>query len=231
MFNLEEYTTVAERIKLFRQMFPMGRILTFLVHEDSNRVVFKAELYRDDADEYPFSTGYAREITAERGVNRDFALENCETSAIGIAAKNADIGTEKKAISREEAAKVNRVKERDAMIQETKVKLKETASEYVPVPKEDDPWTIRAAEPVQTMEGAVEMVKSVLGGTTDKDIQRCKHGDMIWKTGVSKTGNKPWGHWRCVNQVTAGMPGADTEKCEPIWYEIAKDGTWQPRAR
>lgn len=231
MFNLEEYTTVAERIKLFRQMFPMGRILTFLVHEDSNRVVFKAELYRDDADEYPFSTGYAREITAERGVNRDFALENCETSAIGIAAKNADIGTEKKSISREEAAKVNRVKERDAMIQETKVKLKETATEYVPVPKEDDPWTIRAAEPVQTMDGAVEMVKSVLGGTTDKDIQRCKHGDMIWKTGVSKTGNKPWGHWRCVNQVTAGMPGADTEKCEPIWYEIAKDGTWQPRAR
>jgi hypothetical protein len=209
----------------------MGRILTFLVHEDSNRVVFKAELYRDDADEYPFSTGYAREITAERGVNRDFALENCETSAIGIAAKNADIGTEKKSISREEAAKVNRVKERDAMIQETKVKLKETATEYVPVPKEDDPWTIRAAEPVQTMDGAVEMVKSVLGGTTDKDIQRCKHGDMIWKTGTSKTGNKPWGHWRCVNQVTAGMPGADTEKCEPIWYEIAKDGTWQPRAR
>ena len=231
MFNLEEDTTVAERIKLFRQMFPMGRILTFLVHEDSNRVVFKAELYRDDADEYPFSTGYAREITAERGVNRDFALENCETSAIGIAAKNADIGTEKKSISREEAAKVNRVKERDAMIQETKVKLKETATEYVPVAKEDDPWTIRAAEPVQTMDGAVEMVKSVLGGTTDKDIQRCKHGDMIWKTGVSKTGNKPWGHWRCVNQVTAGMPGADTEKCEPIWYEIAKDGTWQPRAR
>ena len=231
MFNLEEYTTVAERIKLFRQMFPMGRILTFLVHEDSNRVVFKAELYRDDADEYPFSTGYAREITAERGVNRDFALENCETSAIGIAAKNADIGTEKKSISREEAAKVNRVKERDAMIQETKVKLKETATEYVPVAKEDDPWTIRAAEPVQTMDGAVEMVKSVLGGTTDKDIQRCKHGDMIWKTGTSKTGNKPWGHWRCVNQVTAGMPGADTEKCEPIWYEIAKDGTWQPRAR
>jgi hypothetical protein len=231
MFNLEEYTTVAERIKLFRQMFPMGRIITTLVHEDAARVVFKAELYRDDADDRPFSTGYAREITAERGVNRDFALENCETSAVGIAAKNADIGTDKKSISREEAAKVNRVKERDAMIQETKVKLKETATEYVPVPKEDDPWTIRAAEPVQTMEGAVEMVKSVLGGTTDKDIQRCKHGDMIWKTGTSKSGNKPWGHWRCVNQVTAGMPGADTEKCEPIWYEIAKDGTWQPRAR
>jgi hypothetical protein len=229
MFNLEEYTTVAERIKSFRQMFPMGRILTFLVHEDANRVVFKAELYRDDEDEYPFSTGYAREITAERGVNRDFALENCETSAIGIAAKNADIGTEKKSISREEAAKVNKVLENDKVIQETKAKMAETAKEYVPIAKADDPWTTWEAAPVQTMESAVEMVKSVLGGTTDKDIQRCKHGEMIWKTGTSKAG-KPWGHWRCVNQVTAGMPGADTEKCEPIWYEIAKDGTWQKRA-
>jgi hypothetical protein len=230
MFNLEEYTTVAERIKLFRQMFPMGRIITTLIHEDSARVVFKAELYRDDADDRPFSTGYAREITAERGVNRDFALENCETSAVGIAAKNADIGTEKKSISREEAAKVNRVKERDAMIQETKVKLKETASEYVPVAKEDDPWTIREAGPAGTVDEAVELVKSIIGGTTDKDIQRCKHGEMFWKTGTSKAG-KPWGHWRCSAKVTSGMPGSPADACEPIWYEISKDGSWQPRAR
>ena len=222
MFNLDEYTTVAERIKLFRQMFPMGRIITTLIHEDSSRVVFKAELYRDDADDRPFSTGYAREITAERGVNRDFALENCETSAVGIAAKNADIGTDKKSISREEAAKVNRVKERDAMIQETKVKLKETASEYVPVPKEDDPWTIRSAEPTQTLEQAVEMVKDVLGGTATDES--CKHGARVWKTGVSKQ-NKPWGHWRCPE---FGHPMNDP--CDPIWYEIVKDGTWKPRA-
>ena len=225
MFNLEEYTTVAERIKLFREMYPMGRILTYLIHEDANRVVFKAELYRDDEDEYPFSTGYAREITSERGVNRDFALENCETSSIGIAAINADIGTEKKSISREEAAKVNRVLEKDKVIQDTKAKMAETAKEYVPVAKEDDPWTQWEAQPVQTMEQAVETVKSVLGGTTDKDIQRCKHGDMVWKTGTSRTGNKPWGHWRCMNHILG-----DAERCEPIWYEIAKDGTWQKRA-
>ena len=225
MFNLEEYTTVAERIRIFRQMYPMGRILTYLIHEDANRVVFKAELYRDDEDEYPFSTGYAREITSERGVNRDFALENCETSSIGIAAKNADIGTEKKSISREEAAKVNRVLEKDKVIQDTKAKMAETAKEYVPVAKEDDPWTQWEAQPVQTMEQAVETVKSVLGGTTDKDIQRCKHGDMVWKTGTSRTGNKPWGHWRCMNHILG-----DAERCEPIWYEIAKDGTWQKRA-
>ncbi len=222
MFNLDEYTTVAERIRMFRQMFPMGRIVTTLIHEDANRVVFKADLYRDDVDQMPFSTGYAREITSERGVNRDFALENCETSSIGIACKNADIGTEKKAISREEAAKVNRVKERENLIQETKAKLHETAKEYVPVPKEDDPWTIRPAEPIQTIEQAVEMVKDVLGGTpTDES---CKHGARVWKTGTSKAG-KPWGHWRCPE---FGHPMNDP--CEPIWYEIASDGSWKPRA-
>jgi hypothetical protein len=227
MFNLEEYTTVAERIKLFRDMFPMGRIITFLIHEDANRVVFKAELYRDDADEYPFSTGYAREITAERGVNRDFALENCETSAIGIAAKNANIGTEKKSISREEAAKVNRVLDVKAKVQEVKAKMADTSKEYVPIAKADDPWTTWEAAPVQTLETAVEMVQQALGGTAVDES--CVHGARIWKTGTTKTGNKQWGHWRCPAQATRDMPGGE-KPCDPIWYEIAKDGTWQKRA-
>ena len=227
MFNLEEYTTVAERIKSFRQMFPMGRILTYLIHEDANRVVFKAELYRDDQDEYPFSTGYAREITAERGVNRDFALENCETSSIGIAAKNADIGTEKKSISREEAAKVNRVLEVKAKVEEVKAKMADTSQQYIPVAKADDPWTTWEATPPQTMETAVETVKTLLGGTMPDES--CVHGARIWKHGVSKTGNKPWGHWRCPAQATRDMPGGE-KPCDPIWYEIAKDGTWQKRA-
>ena len=227
MFNLEEYTTVAERIKTFRQMFPMGRILTYLIHEDANRVVFKAELYRDDQDEYPFSTGYAREITAERGVNRDFALENCETSSIGIAAKNADIGTEKKSISREEAAKVNRVQQKESVIKETKAKMAETSQQYIPVAKADDPWTTWEAPPVQTLETAVEMVQQALGGTAVDES--CVHGARIWKTGTTKTGNKQWGHWRCPAQATRDMPGGE-KPCDPIWYEIAKDGTWQKRA-
>jgi hypothetical protein len=224
MFNLEEYTTVAERIKIFRQMFPMGRILTYLIHESADRVVFKAELFRDDADEYPFSTGYAREITSERGVNRDFALENCETSAIGIAAKNADIGTEKKSISREEAAKVNRIKEKESMIQETKAKMAETAKEYVPVEKAEDPWTISNAAPVTTMEQAVETVKAVLGGTPIDES--CKHGARVWKTGTSKAG-KPWGHWKCMNHIQG-----DAERCDPVWYEIDKEtGQWKPQVK
>ena len=227
MFNLEEYTTVAERIKTFRQMFPMGRILTYLIHEDANRVVFKAELYRDDQDEYPFSTGYAREITAERGVNRDFALENCETSSIGIAAKNADIGTEKKSISREEAAKVNRVLDVKAKVQEVKAKMAETSQQYVPVAKADDPWTTWEAAPVATAEQAVETVKQVLGGTTVEES--CVHGARVWRTGTSKAG-KPYGAWYCPGAYN-GVLLNSKEKCDPNWYEISKDGTWKPQVK
>lgn len=226
MFNLEEYTTVAERIKLFREMFPMGRILTFLVHEDATRVVFKSELYRDDEDQYPFSTGYARELTTERGVNRDFALENCETSSVGVACKNAGIGTDKKSISREEAAKVNRVLEKDKVIQDTKAKMAETTKEYVPIAKADDPWTTWEAAPVQTVEQAIETVKQSLGGTAVDES--CVHGNRIWKTGTTKAGNKQWGHWRCPAQASRDMPGGEVP-CDPIWYEIKADGTWGKR--
>jgi len=225
MFNLSEYTTVSERIKLFREMFPMGRIMTQLIFEDASRVVFKAELYRDDEDQRPFSTGYAREITADRGVNKDFALENCETSAIGIAAKNANIGTEKNSISREEAEKVNRMKAKDATIQEVKAKMAETSGSYIPVVKEDDAWTIKPATMPPTMGEAVATVKEIIGGQTEKDIPRCQHGEMIWKTGQSKAG-KPWGHFKCPYAVTGEMTRCPSPN-DVIWYEINKEGAWQ----
>jgi hypothetical protein len=227
MFDLSQYTTVSERVKLFREMFPMGRILTYLVYEDATRVVFKTELYRDDEDQRPFSTGYAREITSDRGVNKDFALENCETSSIGIAAKNANIGTEKNSISREEAQKVNRVNEVKATINEVKAKMAQTSGEYIPVVKEDDPWTIKPATMPPTMGEAVATVKEIIGGQTEKDIPRCPHGDMIWKTGQSGAG-KVWGHFKCVGAVTGDLTRC-AKGTDVIWYEINKEGAWQPQ--
>lgn len=108
-FNLQDYTTVAERIKIFWELHPEGAISTDLIDHANQRFIVKARLFRNANDLLPFATGYAHEIVAERGVNRDFALENCETSAVGIACKNAGIGTDKHAISREEAQKVERV--------------------------------------------------------------------------------------------------------------------------
>jgi predicted metalloendopeptidase len=113
-----------------------------------------------------------------------------------------------------------------AKVEEVKAKMADTSKEYVPVAKADDPWTQWEAAPVQTLETAVEMVKSSLGGTAPDES--CIHGARIWKHGVSKNGSKPWGHWRCPAQATRDMPGGEVP-CDPIWYEVKPDGTWGKR--
>jgi hypothetical protein len=111
-----------------------------------------------------------------------------------------------------------------ANIEEVKAKMADTSKEYVPVVKEDDPWTIKVTAPVQTLETAVEMVKDVLGGTPVDES--CIHGARVWKTGTSKAG-KPWGHWKCMAQIMG-----DAERCDPIWYEIDKQtGQWKPQVK
>jgi hypothetical protein len=229
MFNLDDYETVEERLTKFWKDHPDGQIHTQLIDSANSRFIVMASIFRTEADARPWTSGLAEETIQGRGVNATSALENCETSAIGRALANAGYATKGKRPSMEEMQKVQRAAEVKTQVEQVKAKMADTSKEYVPVPVESDPWTMQVAAPVQTAEQAVETVKSILGGTTDKDIQRCPHGEMIWKTGQSKAG-KPWGHFRCVNQVTAGMPGASTEKCEPIWYEIAKDGSWQKQA-
>ena len=225
MFNLEDYETVEERLVKFWKDHPDGQIHTKVLEHTASRFIVEASIFRTEADARPWTTGLAEETIQGRGVNATSALENCETSAIGRALANAGYATKGKRASREEMSKVKAKVEVQNIVQETKAKMAQTATEYVPVPKEDDPWAIRPAEPVQTMEGAVEMVKSVLGGTTDSDIQRCPHGEMSWKTGTTKAG-KQWGHWRCMNHILG-----EAERCEPVWYEIAKDGTWKPQVK
>lgn len=224
MFNLDDYETVEERLVKFWKEHPDGQIHTKLLDSSSSRFIVLAEIYRTEADAKPWTTGLAEETVQGRGVNATSALENCETSAIGRALANAGYATKGKRASREEMTKVVKGAEVKAKIDEVKAKMSETSKEYIPVAKADDPWTTWEAAPAATMEQAVETVKSVLGGTTDKDIQRCQHGEMVWKTGTSRTGNKPWGHWRCMGHILG-----EAERCEPIWYEIKPDGTWGKR--
>lgn len=231
MFNLSEYQTCAERLELFWKDHPDGRVDTKLIEASASRFIVQAYIYRTEVDQYPWASGLAEETVSGRGVNATSALENAETSALARALANAGYspkGDPSKRASREEMTKVAAKQEIKATIEQTKAKMAQTAEQYVPVQKADDPWTTWEAAPVQTMESAVETVKEILGGTTDSDIQRCKHGEMIWKTGVSKQ-NKPWGHWRCPAQVTRDMPGGEVP-CDPIWYEIQKDGTWAKRS-
>jgi hypothetical protein len=213
MFNLDDYETVEVRLEKFIKDFPDFRVETELVSFQNDRYIVKAWLYRTFADSTPFSSGLAEETISSRGVNATSALENCETSAIGRALANAGYASKGKRPSKEEMVKV------------TRAKLSEPKQDYIPVMKEDDPWTIKTVPMPITSEQAVQTVKEIIGGTTDKDVPRCEHGEMVWATGTSKAG-KPWGHFKCVGAASGAMlrcgKGDDI-----IWYEIAPNGSWR----
>ncbi len=226
MFNLEDYETVEERLIKFWKDYPDGRIDTKLVEASATRFIVQAYIYRTEADQHPWSSGLAEETISGRGVNATSALENCETSAIGRCLASAGYATKGKRPSREEMSKVAKMTEAKAVIDEVKAKMAETSGTYVPVVKEDDPWTIKETTMPPTMGEAVSMVKEIIGGQTEKDIPRCQHGDMIWKTGTSKAG-KPWGHFKCPYAVTGELTRCPSPN-DVIWYEINKEtGAWQ----
>lgn len=226
MFNLEDYETVEERLVKFWKEHPDGQIHTKIIEHSGSRFIVEASIYRTEADVRPWTTGLAEETIQGRGVNATSALENCETSAIGRALANAGYATKGKRASREEMGKVVKTQEVKAKIDEVKAKMAQTSGEYIPVVKEDDPWAVNSANMPPTMEEAVATMKGIIGGQTEKDIPKCPHGDMIWKTGTSKAG-KPWGHFKCSRVVTGELSDRCQSPNDVIWYEINKEGAWQ----
>jgi hypothetical protein len=109
-FNLENYETVEERLKVFWKDNPNGRIFTEVVHEtdDGSCVTIRAFIYKDESDTNPISTGIAQETKGQGGfANTDAWVENCETSAIGRALANWKYqGSNKPRPSAEEMSKV-----------------------------------------------------------------------------------------------------------------------------
>jgi CBS domain-containing protein len=231
MFNLEDYETVEERLTKFWKDQPDGRINTTLLEANTTRFIVRAEIFRTEVDPHPWATGIAEETVQGRGVNATSALENCETSAIGRALANAGYATKGKRASREEMTKVVKGAEVKASIDQVKVKMAQTSGEYIPVVKEDDPWTTKPSTMPPTMAEAVATVKETIGGQTEKDIPVCSHGEMVWKTGTSKAGGKPWGHFKCLYAVTGEMTRCQSPN-DVIWYEINKEtGAWQRQVR
>lgn len=221
-FNLEDYETVEERLIKFWKDHPEGRITTRLLEFSANRFIVEASVFR--TQESPvWTTGLAEETVQGRGVNATSALENCETSAIGRALANAGYATKGKRPTREEMSKVAAKSAAQNAIEEAKAKMAQTGKEYVPVPKEDDPWTIREAQPAATVDEAVNLVKDIIGGQTQRDIPNCTGCEspkpMSWKTGVSGKTKKPWGNFSCF-------------ACKDVqWYEIGADGAWKPQKK
>ena len=111
-FNPGEYALVADRIALFYERYPAGRIIPRLHAVTERAVIFEALVYRDRSDVKPAATGWAREFEGDGEINQVACLENTETSAIGRALANLGFAASKKRPSYEEMAKADRARRR-----------------------------------------------------------------------------------------------------------------------
>jgi hypothetical protein len=205
MFNLEEYTTVRERVIEFWKRYPNGRIETEILDWSDKRFIVGARLYREATDDKPFSTGFAHEVITDRGVNKDFALENGVTSAIGVACGHANIGIDKHKPSQEEMKKVVAKK-----------------NEKPAVADDQDYWTTpvnqynKVVQAPVTLEKAMENITAVMGTPEAVEAPSCEHGHMQWREG-EKNG-KAWGGYFCNSAVSSA------HRCPTKWYNLGSDG-------
>ena len=207
-FNLDDYTTVQERSNIFWERFPNGAIRTELVEASDTRFIVVCKLFRQADDAQPFAIGHAQEVISDRGVNRDFALENCETSARGVAFKAANIGTDKNAPSREEMEKVKRLENKPVYsAPNTRSRAVENAlrSSFNDQVKE-------AINPEPVIWSVGDVVAEI-GASIPNEPPACQHGHIL-KEGISK-GGKPYYGYVCK-----------AKECDAKWAKLTANGKW-----
>jgi hypothetical protein len=191
MFDLDSYEDVNSRIKRFREAHPSGRIETIItdISVEKGYVLIQANVYREFEDFVPSAIDYAFEIRSDRGVNRDFWVENAVTSAVGRA-----IGLlmpSEKRPTKQDMEKVERLSH---------------------VPASSDPWATFTVETsqVESVGQVLQLVSDKLGGEIVEETPLCSHGRMIHKKGTSsKTGKDYEGHV-CPSKVKS-------DQCAPVW--------------
>jgi hypothetical protein len=215
MFNLEDYETVAMLNRWFVENYPMGRTNIEIVYHDPKDgfITCRAEVYRDINDAHPATSNIAHGSRDLYNSNmRRFYAEDIASSSLGRAITLLKGG---QTATRDDMEKVDANKSFDKRLAE-KITIPDVS---------DDLWTTKTVEAPKTSAEAVDLVKEIIGGQTDKDIPRCEHGEMIWKTGQTKAG-KTWGHFKCVGAASGALLRCPKEK-DIIWYEISPQGNWQ----
>ena len=214
MFDLSSYEDVNSRIRRFQVAYPVGRIVTDVIqfNAEKGHVLVSAQVYREHEDTLPAAVDYAfGDASTFNASMRKFYVEDTVTSAIGRA-----------------LSLILETSHKPTIQDMARTKLAEPKSEkYIPVVNEADPWTIKTVPAPTTSAEAVSVVKDIIGGTTDKDVPRCEHGEMVWATGTSKQ-NKQWGHFKCVGAASGAMLRCPKGE-DIIWYEISPEGNWRPQ--
>ena len=196
-FDLSQYETVDERLHKWWKEFPDGRLETEIIEASQSRFIVICKLYRTEADPKPYSTGIASETVSDRGVNANFALPNCETSAIGRAISNAGLSPKGKRPSREEMTSVASYSPAGSRARAVENVLRASFAE-------DKPTVWSVGDAIEAM-------------PVNPKAQECKHGSMILKEGVSKTGRDFYGY-----VCSAAKP----EQCEAKWAKKTAAGSW-----
>jgi hypothetical protein len=117
-FGGGDYAPVADRVRLFYERYPTGRIVTHLVRRTEVEVVFRAEVFRSPSEREPAATGWAAEREGDGDINTVACLENTETSAVGRALANLGLVAAKQRPSREEMEKADRARARFRVVAE-----------------------------------------------------------------------------------------------------------------
>lgn len=191
MFDLESYEDVNSRIKRFRETHISGRVETAIIDIDIAKgyVLIQASVYREHEDLVPAAVDFAFEIRSDRGVNRDFWVENAVTSAVGRA-----IGLlmpSEKRPTKQDMEKVERLSH---------------------VPAQSDPWATFtvSTENVESVGDVMQLVSEKLGGEIIEETPLCAHGRMIEKNGTSSKTGKAYHGFVCPSKVKA-------DQCQAVW--------------
>jgi hypothetical protein len=145
--DLSAYALVADRITLFYQRYPAGRIVTELFSRTEREITFRALVFRGPEDTQPAATGWASEREGDGQINQVACLENTETSAVGRALANLGFTASSRRPSREEMEK--------AVRQRARLAARPVVAETVPVFLPHAPRPPLDAEPLQRRANAV----------------------------------------------------------------------------
>ena len=191
MFDLQDYETIAQRIKRFRTEFISGRIETSIIDVDLTKghILVEARVYREHEDTSPAAIDYAYGNQAFYNANmKRWFVEDTTSSAIGRAISLLTPGEHRSTA--------------------------ETMAQVVDSPTvlDSDPWatvTMTAEPAPQPLQVGLDLIQGALGGAITETGAQCAHGRMVWKEGISsKTGNKYKG-WVC--------PSKEKPQCPPKW--------------
>jgi hypothetical protein len=164
--DLSAYALVADRITLFYERYPAGRIVTELFSRTEREITFRALVFRGPEDVQPAATGWASEREGDGQINQVACLENTETSAVGRALANLGFAASSRRPSREEMEKAARQRARlvSRPVVVDAVPLFEPSGPLVPpaphLPLDADPLQ-RRANAVYDVLGLIERAEAI----------------------------------------------------------------------